>query len=166
MMNTHPSAPLWRRLAALLYDLLILTALSFAYSALATAIAVLFTAIEAENYLPMFQGIAFPLGWAATLILFYCWFWHGSGQTIGMKTWKIRLTNARDSDSSVQKGVPWHQCLLRSVIAAPCVLLAGIGYWYALIDPRKRCLHDRLSGTHVVYDGADSGTVEELKSPG
>lgn len=151
MTDNQPFAPLWRRLAALVYDLFILTALSFAYGAIATVGAVMLSGTQPEDYRPMFQSVAFPLGWVAILTLFYCWFWHRSGQTVGMKTWKIRLT-ANPGDATTQKHVPWSQCLLRCVVATPCVLLAGVGYWYALADPHRRSLQDRLSGTRVVYD--------------
>lgn len=149
MTDALTSAPLWRRLAALLYDVFILVALSFGYGALATLAAVLLGTTEPGDYSPMFDGLLFPLGWIATITLFYCWFWHRSGQTLGMKTWKIRLTVDRSIPGHISR-VPWHLCLLRCLVAPFLVLGLGIGYWYALVDPQGRSLQDKLSGTKTV----------------
>lgn len=149
MLHTQLSAPIWRRLAALVYDLFILLAISFAYGAAATAIAVGVTGGQHENYQPMFDSVLFLMGWIACLCGFYCWFWHKSGQTIGMKTWKIQLVS--NATAPLQSGgVTWYQCILRCVIAPPSILLCGLGFWFALLDPQRRTLHDRLSQTAVV----------------
>ncbi len=145
MAHSNSPAPIWRRLAALGYDLFILTAISFTYGALVTTFAVKFGHIEAKDYQPMFHGLLFQLGWIFCLAGFYCWFWFKSGQTIGMKTWKIQLRAEDDSNPS------WQNCLLRCLVAPPSILILGLGFWLALLDPHKRSLQDRLSGTRVNF---------------
>lgn len=143
--SAWPAAPLWRRLAALLYDSFILLALSFAYGAAATAVAAMM-GMQARDYQPMFQHWLFGLGWVVILQGFYYGFWRKSGQTIGMRTWRIRLGDRADAAAPAGR----LQCLARVVLAPPLVLLGGLGYWYSFIDRRGDCLQDRLSGTQVV----------------
>lgn len=137
-------APIWRRLAALVYDAFILLALSFLYGALLTAIATA-AGSEARDYQPMFSGVLFPLGWVLTLAGFYCYFWHRSGQTVGMRTWHLKVVQ-EDGGRLPTFG----QCVLRAAVAAPAVLLFGIGYLYGLRNSDRQTLQDRLSGTRVV----------------
>jgi uncharacterized RDD family membrane protein YckC len=146
-MNTSefPAAPVWRRLAALLYDSFILLAISFLYGAGATFVGVIAGWHQAD-YQPMFRHWAFTLGWVLVLATFYIWFWHKSGQTIGMRTWGLKLVD----DGDQLRTPSWHQCALRTLVAPPAIAFGGMGYWYRLFDGQQRCLHDRLSNTHVI----------------
>ena len=42
------------------------------------------------------------------------------------------------------------QAWLRYALAWPSVWLAGIGLWWALLDPDRQFLHDRLAGTRII----------------
>ena len=139
------AAPVWRRLAALLYDSFILLAISFLYGAAATLAGTLAGWHQAD-YQPMFRHWLFTLGWVAVLAAFYIWFWHKSGQTIGMRTWRLKLVDA----GSPHHTPSWRLCALRALVAPPMVVFGGIGYWYQLIDKQRRCLHDRASRTQVI----------------
>ncbi|MCR6651741.1 MAG: RDD family protein [Cellvibrionaceae bacterium] len=139
------SAPIWRRLAALLYDSFILLALSFFYGALITLLATLAGEQPAE-YQPMFKHWSFTLGWLLTLALFYIWFWQKSGQTVGMRAWRLKLVDHLDHERTPS----WRLCALRALVAPLVILPAGIGYWYGFLNREKRCLHDRLSRTDVI----------------
>lgn len=138
-------APIWRRLAALLYDVFILTALSLLYGALVTGIAAA-SGSQPQDYQPMFSSVLFPLGWVLTLVGFYCFFWVRSGQTIGMKTWHLKVVQKRDASRTPD--LP--QCLLRALVAAPAVTLFGVGYIYGALHPARITLQDKLSDTRVV----------------
>ena len=139
------SAPIWRRLAALLYDSFILLALSFLYGALLTLIATL-EGQDHADYQPMFRHWSFTLGWVLTLAIFYVWFWQKSGQTVGMRAWRLKLV-----DHLAQEKTPaWRLCALRALVAPLVILPGGIGYWYGWFDKQGRCLHDRLSHTDVI----------------
>lgn len=139
------SAPVWRRLAALVYDSFILLAISFIYGAAITAISAANHQPETD-YQPMFNGVLFPLGWCAALVLFYCWFWSKSGQTLGMKTWKIKLVQKQNALNP-----KWSQCLLRCLLTPPLVLGFGVGYWYAYSNQARESLQDRLTKTRVIF---------------
>jgi len=138
------SAPLWRRFAALVYDLLVLAALSMAYSALAILAYVSITGEQGEAYTPMFEGPLFPLGWLALILGFYLFFWSRGGQTLGMRAWRLRLTDSRGHSPSIR------QCALRCLAGPFALGLAAFGYWWAWFDREGRCWHDRVSGTRVV----------------
>lgn len=140
----QPSAPLWRRFAALLYDVFILAALSMAYGALAVVVYVAVTGDQGEAYTPMFDGLWFQLGWLGLIAGFYCFFWRKGGQTLGMRAWRLSLQDAAGGNPS------WNQCLKRCAAGALSLGLFGLGYWWKWLDRDNLCWHDRLSGTQVV----------------
>lgn len=126
------------------YDALLLLALSFGYGALMTMI-VAKTDDGHDAWQPMLNGPLFFLGWLLLLMLFYVWFWHKSGQTLGMRTWRIQVVNPQ------QHSPPgWRQSIYRSIAGIFSFFCFGAGYWFALFHPRRACLHDLLSGTQVV----------------
>jgi len=61
-----------------------------------------------------------------------------------MKSWHIRLA-AKDGNR-----VTLGRALLRFVIAAAGISLAGAGLLWALFDRDRQFLHDRLAGTKIV----------------
>lgn len=138
-------APIWRRVAALLYDVFILFALSLLYGALVTGIAAA-SGSQPQDYQPMFSSFLFPLGWVLTLVSFYCFFWLRSGQTIGMKTWHLKLVQKRDTSRTPSLS----QCILRALVAAPAVAVFGVGFIYGALHPARVTLQDKLSATRIV----------------
>ncbi len=122
MNSEPPTAPrpasLFRRLAALVYDGLLLVAILL----VATGAAVLITrgrAIGAHN--PLFTTYLFVVSF-----LFFAWFWLHGGQTAGMRAWRIRLQRPDGKPLTV-----WH-ALLRFLSALPAWILltiAGIKAW-------------------------------------
>jgi uncharacterized RDD family membrane protein YckC len=76
--------------------------------------------------------------------LYFVGSWRRGGQTLAMKTWKLRLVGARGARITLR------QALLRYAFAWPSLLLGGIGILYAPLDRERQFLHDRLSGTTVV----------------
>ena len=75
--------------------------------------------------------------------------WCRRGQTLAMKTWKLRLVGADGARITLR------QAVVRYVCAWPCLLLGGIGILYAPFDRERRFLHDRLAGTKLVTSEAD-----------
>ena len=144
MMQPLPTAPVWRRFAALVYDSFILLALSFAYGAVLTAAGAAMHPDMPHDYQPMFHSPLVIVGWFLVLAGFYAWFWKRGGQTIGMKTWRIQLVNTKP------KPISWSQIGLRILVGIPATLCLGISYWFRLIDASGDCLHDKLSHTHVI----------------
>ena len=77
------------------------------------------------------------------LLLYFLGFWLHGGQTLAMKTWRIRLAS---KDNRPVRPV---QALLRYLLCWPSILFCGVGLLWALIDRDKQFLHDRLAGTCV-----------------
>jgi uncharacterized RDD family membrane protein YckC len=135
---TEPPQPagLLRRLAAMLYDALLLTAVYIVAG---------FVALAATG------GEAVPSGsvWYQTYLLliamlFLCGFWINGGQTLGLKTWRLRVEAADGGP------VDTRRALLRFAAGILALAPAGLGLFWLLFDPERRALHDRLSGTRVV----------------
>ena len=135
------SAGLLRRLAALFYDALLVTALLM----FVTGLTLLLTggrAIAAES-----PGWWMP-GYRLLLIAAFCGYfgisWTRGGQTLGMLAWKIRVV--RDNGTRLR----WRDVALRLAAALLSWLPAGLGYLWLLVDRDRLTWHDRLSATRVV----------------
>lgn len=81
------------------------------------------------------------------LLIYFVWCWLNGGQTLPMKTWKLRIINS--------DGLPLRpmQAVLRYLIAWPSILLFGIGIFWVMFDKDQQFLHDRLAGTRIVVAG-------------
>lgn len=150
-MNSDPSlppAPLWRRLAAAGYDVMLLAALWMVVTGLVIT-------IYGQSGLPMDEtgGVSKPpaafLRWGLFPLLmlaswgFFAWFWLHGGQTLGMRAWRIC---SRDWQHGPMR---FSQTLLRFILATLSWLLLGLGYLMVLFPPYQS-LHDRLSKTQTV----------------
>lgn len=138
-----PHAGVGKRLAALIYDSLLLVAISLAYGALALLVAVNLLGVE---YAPGEKADLGPVGfvgWLAVLVGFYSFFWRRSGQTLGMKAWRLKLTD----DHGRRPG--WGRCVLRCALAFISFALLGLGYFWLWFDRDRLTAHDRWSGTRV-----------------
>ncbi len=134
-----------RRLMALVYDSLLLFAISLAYAALVLGARVFFTGAESAQ-MPLTGVWRYLLlsGWWGSLALFYSWCWRRSGQTLGMKTWRLQLQNRAGGTPS------WKQCWLRSALAPWALVTFGAGYLWCFFNPRGDAWHDQLTQTQVV----------------
>ena len=128
-------AGIWRRLAALAYEAILLFAILFISG-------YLFVALAGRTPQGWLRGIfyAYLLAVCGTYFVF-CWI--RSGQTLAQKSWGLRVTAA---DGSL---LTWHQAVKRYLLAAVS-LGSGIGVLWALIDPQHQFLHDRLAGSRLV----------------
>lgn len=117
--------------------------------------AVLLTGVLAVTFLlpHLFLGLAFGVAapgallWLhlfAVLLAYFGGFWKHGGQTLAMKTWKIRLVAAD------RRPLSNRQILLRFLLAWPALALFGVGLLWALVDRERQFLHDRLAGTRLV----------------
>lgn len=136
-------APLWRRLAAMVYDALVVCAITMAYGFAAVGLkyGLLGTSLE-EGEKAQLPVMAI-FGLLATIGVFYCFFWHRAGQTVGMRAWRLRVENTAGYNLS------WPQAIIRFVTANVSFWLAGFGYWWQLFD-KTGTLHDKLSKSRVV----------------
>lgn len=133
---TPAPAGLFRRLAALLYDTLLLLAVLF----IATALLLPFTHGEAMRpHNPFYSTYLLFVGF-----FFFGWFWMHGGQTLGMRAWRLQL---RRLDG---KPLTWWHALLRFMSAIPSWAFAGLGFLWILVDRRRLAWHDRISETCIV----------------
>ncbi len=133
-----PAKMLFRNLAALVYDLLILPAILFI-----AAIPTVFI----DNGEPFQQGwprLLLQLWLLGVAFVFLGLSWVRGGQTIGMRAWRIRLVS--DDGQTLR----WSQAARRFLAGLLNLALGGLGF-LLLLRPPYRSLHDRLSSTHLVY---------------
>ena len=144
----YQSPSLLRIFAAMVYDSLILAAISIAYGALVVGLSVFMQGRPEAGHRIAWgtaSSILISIGWCAVLILFYVYFWHRFGQTLAMKTWRFKMVDAETNQLASYK-----QCVTRSFAAILSFLLLGFGFWCKLFHPQKRMLHDVLSGTKLI----------------
>lgn len=100
------------------------------------------------------------------LSLYFIWFWTHGGQTLAMKTWKVRLVTNDGQPVKTGRAIArylmaWLWVLPGLAIASlteakawGLVLIPGanIALWAmtALLDPQRQFLHDRIAGTKVI----------------
>lgn len=143
-----PTARLWRRLAAGVYDGLLLVAVNAIVAAVVIALLTPHEAARTHTLVILPALTRYGLVLPAILIasgLFFAYFWVRSQQTLGMQTWHIRL------ERWDQKRIGWRDAGVRYLWALACLFPAGLGYWWALLDRRGLSLHDRLSRTRIVF---------------
>ncbi|MFO7541447.1 MAG: RDD family protein [Thiobacillus sp.] len=131
-----PPAPLMARLAAMVYELLLVAAVLFVAS-------FIIIPIVGEMRAP-WQRHLFQIYIVGVLFAYFSAFWLRSGQTLAMKTWRIRLINRDGTRLTIRQAVP------RFFLALLGLLLAGAGFWWALFDRDRQFLHDRIAGTRLV----------------
>ncbi|NIB41538.1 RDD family protein [Pseudomaricurvus alkylphenolicus] len=139
-----PTANLWRRLAAMIYDSLVLMAVAMAYGALFLSIKHTLLGIELGEGEKANLGEAGFVGLVLVLEGFYWFFWCRGGQTLGMRAWRIQVRNVAGGPVQIT------QALVRGLVGPFSFALAGMGYFWALIDKEGRSWHDAASQTHVV----------------
>jgi uncharacterized RDD family membrane protein YckC len=136
------SAGFGRRFAALLYDALLLAALMLIFT---TALVMLFarSAILPETAGPWVYVYRAAL--LAIIVGYYVINWTRSGQTLGMRAWRLRAVNEAGRRMSVRAALLRYLC---GVLAwAP----AGLGVLWLYVDAGHLAVHDRLSRTRVVH---------------
>lgn len=145
-ISDYQSAALWRRFAAMVYDFLLVVALSFFYYAIAIGINVAIHGVP-EQGKPVdwghFKFVVF-VGWLYFIAGFFCFFWNKSGQTLGMKTWHLKTFNVQNQYPTYRQG------FIRCLIAPFSFLFFGIGYWWIFTNPERQTLHEKISGTRTL----------------
>ena len=148
-------ASLRRRLLAMVYDVILVFALVFCAAMLYAGAAMYLSPAENERIQNVktdevvHEVQPIDLGWgiwpysAAIGFGFYIFFWKKSGQTLGMRAWKLKLHNRDDQPPSIT------QLFVRCLAALLSLLLLGFGYWFMFFNPRRDTLHDKLSRTWI-----------------
>lgn len=137
-MNQHTRlqlAGIWRRLAALAYEAILLFAILFISGYLFVALAG-----RAPQGLLRWLLYGYLLAVCGTYFVF-CWV--RSGQTLAQKSWGLRVTTTDGAPLS------WRKAAVRYLLAVASVG-SGIGLLWAIFDPQHQFLHDRLAGSRLV----------------
>ena len=136
-MTVAERAPLGRRLGSLVYEVLVVLALGIFLFVLPLAI---FSGLTQHALGP-------GLLWFYLFVLlgnYFIWCWLRAGQTLAMKTWRLRLVDAqsgltlRPLQAFVRYGMGW--------FCWP----TGLALLWSFIDPDKQFLHDRIAGSKII----------------
>ncbi len=136
-MQKVSHCPLPRRLAAILYDCIVLIGLLF-FAALPP------TLMYGEGTTGTWAVLLMRIYLLAVAFAFFGGFWTHGGQTIGMRAWRVRVVGADG------KTIGWRDALVRFAVAFVSWAAAGAGFWWSLFDREGLTWHDRASGTRLV----------------
>jgi len=129
---------LLRRLAAILYDTLLVLALLFLTT-------LPFVAMRGGEPVASENNLAYQLTIVLVVYLFFVGFWAGAGRTLGMQSWGLRLEMPDGSRPGLTRAS------LRFFTACLSWAALGLGFLWSLWDAEGLTWHDRLSGTRVVH---------------
>lgn len=134
-------AGLMRRLATMLYDLILV----FGVVVLAAAVFVIpYQLASGDRQLDGVIRILFQVYLAAVIVLYYIYFWTRGRQTLGMRAWRTVLI--RDDGNELGAA----DALRRLAFAAVTLAPAGLGLLWVLFDRNGLSWYDRLSRTRPV----------------
>ncbi len=139
MQNT----PLMRRIAAMLYDGLLILALLF----LAT---LPFIATRAGDPVDSGDNLLYQTVLSIVVYSFFVGFWIRAGRTLGMQSWRLQLQT--DNGGKVS----FRAASIRFFAALLSWMPLGLGFLWSLWDADRLTWHDRISGTRIVYYPKDS----------
>ena len=128
---------LLRRLASMLYEAILLFAVAFL-----------------GTWLFQFAAGTFQIdGWRMRLLqlfllalfaAYFLWCWLRGGQTLAMKTWRIRLV-AKDGHGRISP-----KAALQRFLYALLLVPTLVGIFWAMVDRDRQFLHDRLAGSLLI----------------
>lgn len=146
------------RLAACVYELLLVAAVVF--------IASLPAAPFARDFPSGWPHHLFQLYLLGMVFVYFAAFWLRSGQTLAMKTWRLRLVDDAGRRVDLKRaGVRFGLAVILPV--SGMALASGLGggvtevawsaaagwacdWAWAVVDSQRRTLHDKLAGTLIV----------------
>jgi uncharacterized RDD family membrane protein YckC len=134
-------APSHRIIGSAIYDWLIILGLLMIGGFLAVQLNLLFTGAEAiAPHNRLFQVYLLTI-----IVGYYLYFWRRSGQTVGMKAWRIRLVALNGEPLNVR------QMSLRMLGAVPAFGVCLLGVLWHYWDKSGLNWHDHISQTKLVY---------------
>lgn len=89
--------------------------------------------------------IVFQLYLLITVIAYFLYFWQRSGQTVGMKAWRIKLINLDDGHFT------YPQLILRLLTAIPAYGCLFLGVLWQYINTQQLNWHDMASHSKIVH---------------
>ena len=128
-------ASLRLRLVSLIYEGILLSAVLFV-----SAYLFLSVARDAQSGLPR---AVFQIYLLSVCGAYFVFCWARTGQTLPMKTWRMRIVTEAGDGLSVATAFK------RYLLAIPGIL-SGASLLWAPFDRERQFLHDRLAGTRIV----------------
>lgn len=125
---------IWRRIASIIYDALLVLAILIVMS-----IPFFGFNVEENNLLKITMQVYFYF----IIQYFFVWFWVNNEGTLGMKTWKIKIVCDNGEKISYKKAI------IRFNIAIISILFFGLGFLISFFRKDKKCLHDIISKTSL-----------------
>jgi uncharacterized RDD family membrane protein YckC len=135
MQTPSPTPGILRRLASMLYEILLLASVLFVAG-------FLFLGIAHDTQSPVVRKI-FQAYLLAVIGGYFLWFWLHGGQTLPMKTWRLRLVSADGKPLTPRQAIVRFLCALIGVSL-------GFGILWALFDRDRQFWHDRMAGTKII----------------
>ena len=129
------SAPIWKRLLALIYDGLVVGALILISGLVASVI----VQGEAPAWLTQMLIVLFVGG-------YFWWSWSHGGKTAGMRAWCLRLVGLEGE--TITNDVAFKRLVWCVMTLAP----TGITLFTGWLSPIGQTVYDRLSNTRVVAE--------------
>ena len=134
MQNTG----LLRRLAAMLYDTLLILALL-------CLVTIPFIAARGGEPVETGENALYRAVLVLTVCAFFVGFWTWRGRTWGMQSWGLQL----ETMDGARPGLA--QATVRLIAALLSWAPLGLGFLWQLVDKDRLAWHDRLSGTRLVH---------------
>lgn len=130
--------PMLRHVSAVFYDSMLLVAIW-------VVVGFVFVAINRGEAIVAKSALHY--GFQSALILAWCgfsvYFWSAQAQTLGMRAWRMVLTDERGQNLSKTLATKRFVYLLMT-----CLPL-GFGFFWRLIDSQNLTLYDRLAKTRL-----------------
>lgn len=167
MLNTEhanfPRASFFRRLGAMIYDLLLAVAVYMIAGALGFGIFYGLHTMgiislggyehisDTLNHTPMYKGI-YQLWLALWVCGFYALFWSKGGQTLGMRAWRLKVQHPNGQNLS-----------FITACARVVWSLAGVGNLFILLNSDKLALQDKLTRSEVVVLSVEANQMRNWR---
>ena len=160
IITTTAPCPLWRRLAALVYDLL-------AVLAIVMVVGLLCQLATGGRLIGTGTQVVIPIWYrplqALVVVAYFVVSWRYGGQTLGMRAWRIRLLRgggnvvgfARGALRVLVAALPMAALALAPAWGLRAALWSTLVLWVlwfapALFDRRRRALHDLVADTELL----------------
>lgn len=88
--------------------------------------------------------LSFQLYLLGISYIYFSYFWLQTGQTPGLRTWKLRLIR-QDGYLLTRR-----DSLVRFLFSLLSVATLGLGWLWVWLNPNAQSLHDKLSDTHII----------------
>lgn len=132
-----PAPGFLRRLGAMSYDTLLLLALLMMLS-------YPYVWLTGGDKPGLIVKTAYQFYLLAICFFFYAGFWVRGGQTLGLRSWRLKLVT-KDGGP-----VSWAMALKRFAYAWVSLLCLGLGFLWIIFDRDRLAWHDRWAGTRLI----------------